>query len=144
MSDNKDFSWVDIFGFILIASLLNADENIFDKLKNEPFDYKGMYSSLGLPIPEEIEILGNEKYKMFRDEVDEYTRDFISNHNCNKYNSYTEYTEYYIGLNRIRLKYGLGRLVEIKCPYGVSGLVDENRVDEFKKTMEETGKIIWK
>lgn len=133
MSDNKDFPWGDILGFILIASLLNADENILDKLKNEPFDYKNMYSSLGLPIPEEIEILGNEKYKMFRDEVDEYTRDFISKHNCNKYNSYTEYTEYYIGLNRIRLKYGLGRLVEIECPYGVSGLADENRVEEIQK-----------
>lgn len=131
--DEKDFSWENIFGFILVASLLNADENILDKLKSEPFDETNIYNSLGIPIPQELKNLGNEKYRKFRDEIDEYTRDFISNHNCNKYNPYTEYKEYYIGLNEIRIKYGLGKLVEIKCPCGVSSLIDENEIEEIKK-----------
>ena len=131
--NEKDFSWENIFGFILIASLLNADENILDKLKSEPFDETNIYNSLGIPIPQELKNLGNEKYRKFRDEVDEYTRDFISNHNCNKYNPYTEYKEYYLGLNEIRIKYGLGKLVEIKWSCGVSSLIDENEVDEVKK-----------
>ena len=34
--DEKDFSWENIFALFLIASLLNADENILDKLKSLP------------------------------------------------------------------------------------------------------------
>lgn len=131
--NEKDFSWENIFALFLIASLLNADENILDKLKSDPFDETHIYNSLGIPIPQELKNLENEKYKKFRDEVDEYTRDFISKHNCNKYNPYTEYKEYYLGLNEIRIKYGLGKLVEIKCPCGVISLIDENEVEEVKK-----------
>lgn len=129
----SDISWLNILGAILIASILNEDEDIIEKIKKMHIDEAVLYNSLGSPIPQELKILGNEKYKKFRDEIDEYTEDFINKNSCNKYNPHTEYKEYYLGLNEIRKKYDLGKLVQLECPYGVGFMVDENEVEEIKK-----------
>lgn len=116
-----------VIAWLLLAYLLNENKDLIDKLQS---DFENINSN-DLFVLKEREILGNEKYKQYSKEVEEYTLNFCSINNCSKYMPHTEYKEYYEGLNNIRIKYGLGKLIQTECKCGGYGyLVDENDLKE--------------
>lgn len=123
-----------IIALLLIAYLCNEDKGLLERLKT---DNTNSYPN-NITIPYELKILGNENYKKFNQEVEEYTQHFISANHCHKYMPHTEFKEYYEGLNIIRLKYGLGKLIQMECKCGGYGyMVDENKLKEKDNEKED-------
>lgn len=121
-----------MIALILIASLCSENKDLINELKknSENINTKNIYTN-NLFVPNELKVLGNEKYEKYNKEVNEYTQNFISINNCNKYMPYTEFKEYYVGLNNIRIKYGLGILIQTECKCGGYGyMIDENELKE--------------
>ena len=124
-----------MIALILIASLCSENKDLINELKknSENINTKNIYTN-NLFVPNELKVLGNEKYEKYNKEVDEYPQNFISINNCNKYMPHTEFKEYYDGLNNIRIKYGLGKLIQTECKCGGYGyMIDENELEEKEK-----------
>lgn len=123
-----------MIALILIASLCSENKDLINELKKNS---ENIYTN-NLFVPNELKVLGNEKYEKYNKEVNEYTQNFISINNCNKYIPHTEFKEYYDGLNNIRIKYGLGKLIQTECKCGGYGyMIDENDLKESEDNEKE-------
>lgn len=90
------------------------------------------YKPLPAYIPPQVYDENYEKEK------EKYTKEFILNNNCNKYMPHTEFKEYWQGLNNIRIKYGLGNLIQTECKCGGYGyMIDENELKESEDNEKE-------
>lgn len=86
------------------------------------------YKPLPAYIPPQVYDENYEKEK------EKYTKEFILNNNCNKYMPHTEFKEYWQGLNNIRIKYGLGNLIQTECKCGGYGYtINEKDLEVLKE-----------